>query len=71
MQIYDFLKIIIRCFKLFKVEGLIGDLRWLYTMALLIVYGFAHIPQTYLCSLKFKEPSTGFAVLTSWNIVSS
>jgi hypothetical protein len=53
------------------VDGLIGDFRWLYTIIILVIYGFAHIPQTYLLSSRFKVPSTGFAMLTAFNITTS
>ena len=40
-------------------------------VAILLAYGLAHIPQTYLLAYKFKESSTGFAMITGWNILTS
>lgn len=39
--------------------------------AILLVYGMAHITQTYLLSYKFQASSTGFAMITGWNIFTS
>lgn len=40
-------------------------------IGLFFLYGFAHIPQTYLISYLFKNSSTGFAVNVAWNILTS
>jgi len=58
-------------FKVFNVEAFINESRWLSTLAVFLIYGFAHIPQTYLLSYIFKVSSTGFAVLTALNITTS
>lgn len=42
-----------------------------YIIGLFLLYGFAHIPQTYLISYLFQSSSTGFAINVAWNILSS
>jgi ATP-binding cassette, subfamily A (ABC1), member 3 len=42
-----------------------------YTILLYVLYGFAHIPITYLLSYMFQIPASGFAWITIINIVTS
>ena len=56
---------------MFDVKGIIGDIRSLYTIIILTIYGLTHILQTYIFSLRFKIPSSGFAIITGWNIITS
>lgn len=54
----------------FDIEQYTGDQLKLI-IGLFIMYGFAHIPQTYLISYLFKNPSTGFSANVAWNILTS
>jgi hypothetical protein len=38
---------------------------------MLVIYGFANIPQVYILSYIFKVSATGFALITGWNIMTS
>ena len=58
-------------FKVFDITEFVGEYRWVNTLIILLSYGFAHIPQTYIFAYKFKISSSGFAVITAWNIISS
>ena len=58
-------------FKLFDVEQLLSEIKWIFTLIILLIYGLTHITQIYLFSFKFNLASTGFSVLTGWNIISS
>jgi ATP-binding cassette subfamily A (ABC1) protein 3 len=49
---------------------LTGD-RLGYTILLYILYGFSHIPITYLLSYIFQIPASGFAWITIINIITS
>ncbi|CAF3876784.1 unnamed protein product [Rotaria sp. Silwood2] len=42
-----------------------------YTILLYLLYGFAHIPMTYLLSFIFQIPASGFAWMTIINIITS
>lgn len=54
----------------FDVKNYVGS-NIQYVIGLFIVYGLAHIPQTYLISYLFKKPATGFATNVAWNILAS
>ncbi|RNA25639.1 ATP-binding cassette sub-family A member 3-like [Brachionus plicatilis] len=75
--IWDFLNYIIPVFfvvllfMIFNVIQIAGEDRIFYLVSLLILYGLAHIPQTYLFSLLFKVSSSGFSFITAWNIFTS
>jgi hypothetical protein len=43
----------------------------LYVFALLILYGFAHIPQMYLFSHMFTLSASAFAAMVGFNIITS
>jgi ATP-binding cassette subfamily A (ABC1) protein 3 len=55
----------------FNIMEFLGDDRWVMTLGMFILYGFAHISQMYLFSFLFKVSSTGFAAMVGWNILSS
>ena len=57
--------------KAFGIDEFVGGIRWTYVLECLLMYGFAHIPQTYILSYFFKVSATGFASLVAWNIISS
>ena len=42
-----------------------------YTILLYILYGFSHIPMTYLISYLFQISASGFAWITIINIITS
>ncbi|UJR37958.1 hypothetical protein I4U23_030642 [Adineta vaga] len=42
-----------------------------YTILLYVMYGFSHIPMTYLLSYIFQIPASGFAWITIINIITS
>lgn len=47
------------------------DRRLGYTILLYLLYGFSHIPMTYLLSFMFQIPASGFAWMTIINIITS
>jgi ATP-binding cassette subfamily A (ABC1) protein 3 len=47
------------------------DNRLGYTILLYVLYGFSQIPMTYLMSYIFHIPSSGFAWITIFNIITS
>nr|QNH67858.1 ATP-binding cassette transporter subfamily A member 3 X1 [Brachionus rotundiformis] len=75
--IWDMLNYLFPCaivmviLKIFEIKQFINDEKWLYFFLLLFLNGLAHLPQTYLLSYLFKISATGFAIITSWNILSS
>ena len=48
---------------IFGIMEFLGSYRWLITIGLMVLYGFAHISQMYLFSYFFKVSSTGFATM--------
>nr|APD26538.1 ATP-binding cassette transporter subfamily A member 3 X1 protein [Brachionus koreanus] len=75
--LWDMFNYIIPCaivmviLKIFEIEQFVSGDKWLYFFLLLILNGLAHLPQTYLFSYLFNISATGFAIITSWNILSS
>ncbi len=59
------------CLKIFDISEFINESRWTYLLLLMIVYGFANIPQVYILSYMFKISATGFALISGWNILTS
>nr|UOU03312.1 ATP-binding cassette subfamily A3-1 [Brachionus rubens] len=57
--------------KLFGIEEFVDGGRWIYFFGMLVLYGFAHLPQIYLLSYLFKLSATGFAAITIGNILIS
>jgi ATP-binding cassette subfamily A (ABC1) protein 3 len=55
----------------FGIKEFVGGVRLLYVFSLFVIYGLAHIPQSYLMSYLFTVPATGFAVTVAWNILAS
>jgi hypothetical protein len=55
----------------FGIDQFINGGRIQYTLSLFLLYGLAHIPQTYLLAYLFKVPATGFAAIVAWNLLSS
>jgi ATP-binding cassette subfamily A (ABC1) protein 3 len=62
---------VIGLLKLFGISEFVDEGRWVSVLALLVLYGLAHIPQMYLLSYLFQVSATGFAFLVGWNILSS
>ena len=75
--IWDFFNFIITTglslaiMKAFDLDAFTGGVRLLYVFGLFVMYGLAHIPQSYLMSYLFSVPATGFAVAVAWNILAS
>jgi len=55
--------IVLLLLRAFSIMEFLGSYRWLITLGLLVLYGFAHISQMYLFSYLFKVSSTGFATM--------
>ena len=55
----------------FGINEFVGGVRLWYVFGLFVIYGLAHIPQSYLLSYLFSVPATGFAVTVAWNILAS
>ena len=55
--------IVLLLLRAFSIMEFLGSYRWLITLGLMVLYGFAHISQMYLFSYLFKVSSTGFATM--------
>ncbi|CAF3441243.1 unnamed protein product [Rotaria sp. Silwood1] len=53
------------------LAAFLNDSRLGYTISLFLLYGFSHIPMTYLLSFIFQIPASGFAWMTIINIITS
>jgi ATP-binding cassette, subfamily A (ABC1), member 3 len=55
----------------FGLHEFINDGRVFYVFGIMVLSGLAHITQMYLLSYIFKISATGFAILSTWNILTS
>lgn len=55
----------------FGITEFVGEERWVYVLALLVLYGISHIPQMYLFSYFFEVSATGYASLVALNVLTS
>lgn len=83
--VWDFFHYLLCCLLIIAVWGIfsrtdalkndlsyfLGTDRLGYCFLLYLLYGFAHIPMTYLMTYWFEIPASGFAWITIINIVTS
>ena len=60
------------CFKydfIFLLDVSNGNMQPLYLLLLMLLYGFAFLPNIYALQFLFKGPATGYVVLVFFNML--